>query len=178
MKLFFIRHAESIAHTKKLFPSYFEELSAGGKKEVGDMANKLRSNNFDTIISSPMKRTLETAKIIGETLKISIITNKLLEDRDYGSFSGKPLEQFKKQGDAQANNSLGFNYSKWEGESGDDVRGRVIKFIEKIKIEYPQKNILIVTHADIIRMMYVLFLKLEYRKVFPIKNVSVHEFEI
>ena len=120
----------------------------------------------------------ETAKIIGETLKISIITNKLLEDRDYGSFSGKPLEQFKKQGDAQANNSLGFNYSKWEGESGDDVRGRVIKFIEKIKIEYPQKNILIVTHADIIRMMYVLFLKLEYRKVFPIKNVSVHEFEI
>lgn len=181
MKITFIRHAESIANAKKILAVDSVELTINGIKQAKKVAHRLRDDKFDIVLSSPIRRAFDTAKIIADTIKAPIIIEQLLAEKTYGSLSGKPLEEVNKEKDKMPHLrdfSFGYDYRFWGGESGLDIKERIIKFVEKVKAEHDGKKILAVSHGGIIRMMHIVFAKREYKEAFPIPNVSVHEFEL
>ena len=69
MKLYFVRHGETDVNSglQKANTSQFDEpLNAAGIAQAEQLAEHLRDTTFDAIISSPLQRTMQTAKIINK----------------------------------------------------------------------------------------------------------------
>ena len=146
MKLYVIRHGRTPWNEKGLMQGRVNiKLSETGKKEAKDIREKLKDIKFDICISSPLKRTLETANIVTSG-KCKIITDKLLIERNLGEFEGKKYDDYQK-----------LNY--WDYKLNNDLYGvepvrhilkRTLIFLNKLK-EKDYKTVLIVSHAATIR---------------------------
>jgi broad specificity phosphatase PhoE len=92
--LYFIRHGESVMNHEGIFSGRIETpLTSKGKSQAKAAGESLKNMpiTIDSIVSSPMGRTMETAEIIADLIgypKDSILTNHLFTERDFG-----PLEQ-------------------------------------------------------------------------------------
>lgn len=110
MKIFLIRHGESMQNTKEneklKLPDHKVYLTKKGKqeaKEAGLFLKKyIEENNIDltnvTILNSPYERTRETAKIINGILGIENQKEEItLIEQRYGLFSDNSIETLKKK---------------------------------------------------------------------------------
>ena len=71
LKLYVLRHGQAGAHIDDSSKDAVRPLTADGRKEIGEIANSLKrlDVSFELIASSPLKRALETAKIVADKLK-------------------------------------------------------------------------------------------------------------
>ena len=100
---------------------------------------------LDIIFSSDLQRCKETAEIISNELGAKIIFSSELRDLNFGEYNGKSIMQYRKD--------FPYDLSRFQkrlpgGESWNDCKKRMIKFIEKIEKKYQNKNILIISHGD------------------------------
>lgn len=63
------------------------DLTDLGKAQAMGAAEKLYDKNIQMIYTSPLKRTKQTAKIIGQTLNLQVICEDLLKETDHGDWS-------------------------------------------------------------------------------------------
>lgn len=146
MKLYVIRHGRTSWNEKGLMQGRVNiKLSETGKKEAKDIREKLKDINFDICISSPLKRTLETASIVTDN-KYKIITDELLIERNLGEFEGKKYAEYEKLKfwDYKLNND------SYGVEPVKDILKRTSDFLNNLK-EKNYKTVLIVSHAATIR---------------------------
>lgn len=146
MKLYVIRHGRTPWNEKGLMQGWVNiKLSETGKKEAKDIREKLKDINFDICISSPLKRTLETASIVTDN-KYKIITDELLIERNLGEFEGKKYAEYEKLKfwDYKLNND------SYGVEPVKDILKRTSSFLNNLK-EKNYKTVLIVSHAATIR---------------------------
>ncbi|MFH8132306.1 MAG: histidine phosphatase family protein, partial [Candidatus Aenigmatarchaeota archaeon] len=88
---------------------------------------------------------------------------KLLKERDFGIFQGRPKEEFfraLKESGKQFHEFV----PEW-GESCQSVQRRAVKFFNKILKKYFNKTVLVVTHASIIVELLVYLTKLPREKL-------------
>ena len=140
--IYIVRHGETDWNVEKRIAGQTDiPLNDTGIKQAMEVAKKLKDIKFDYVFSSPLKRAYQTAKIIrNENI---IIDNRLIE-RYNGKLEGKLKSEIENISD--------FNNVKdniYEVESIESIQNRVKDFFEEIKREYPNKNILIVTHAGV-----------------------------
>lgn len=148
-----MRHGESVANIKDLCASHGNHpLTLKGRAQVEKVIKTIRKKKIDIIFTSPVARTKETADMIARGLGIKeVYADKRLSEIDIGDFEespGKlyhtyfssPLEQFTKQPP--------------HGETLRELRGRVMNFIEKTEKKFSKKNVLIVSHAYPIWMLF------------------------
>lgn len=94
MKIIFIRHGKTPGNLKKQYIGITDEsLTEQGIYE-------LKCRNYpdcDIVVSSPMKRCIETAKIVYPSKKI--IINQGLRECNFGSFERKSYEELKNNSD-------------------------------------------------------------------------------
>ena len=176
MKIFLIRHGESMQNTKENYkiglPDHKVYLTEQGKREAEDAANFLHDyieeNNIDLSNSvmwvSPFTRTRETANIINEKLHINKIKEDItLIEQQYGLFSDKEIEllrelypdQFAFYDNYYQND--GKFYAKLpQGESPFDVALRTKQFLETI---YRDKEdvLFVVSHGATIKTIIMNF---------------------
>lgn len=146
MKLYVIRHGRTPWNEKGLMQGRVNiKLSETGKKEAKDIREKLKNISFDICISSPLKRTLETASIVTDN-KYKIITDELLIERNLGEFEGKKYAEYEKLKfwDYKLNND------SYGVEPVKDILKRTSYFLNNLK-EKDYKAVLIVSHAATIR---------------------------
>lgn len=146
MKLYVIRHGRTSWNEKGLMQGRVNiKLSETGKKEAKDIREKLKDISFDICISSPLKRTLETASIVTDN-KYKIITDELLIERNLGEFEGKKYDEYEKLKfwDYKLNND------SYGVEPVKDILKRTSSFLNNLK-EKNYKTVLIVSHAATIR---------------------------
>lgn len=166
MKIFLIRHGESMQNTKENYkiglPDHKVFLTEQGKGEAEDaglfLAQYIKDNHIDlsnaVMWVSPYMRTRETAKIINDFLKIEKVKEDItLIEQQYGLFSDKEIELIKQhypQQFAYYDNyyqNEGKFYAKLpQGESPFDVALRTKQFINTI---YRDKEdvLFVVTHG-------------------------------
>ncbi len=144
-KLYLIRHGLSLNNSLGLFSGHTETpLIDEGKKQAKQAGLYLKNHhiNIDCIVSSPLQRTIETAKIIAHEINFNdkdIIINNLLIERNYGSFEGKPYVPHLEHPDIESIESL------------QKRADQVLKFLKNLKAD----NILLVTHGAIGRALQV-----------------------
>jgi len=116
-------------------------LTEEGKQQIQEAAEKLKPINFELIFASEFPRTQETAKIINKYHNVEIKIDKRLNDVMSG-FEGKPtLEWEEAMKEDRAHTKAN------GGESFQDVKTRMISFIEDIK-KLDNKIILVVSHGN------------------------------
>lgn len=140
-------HAENI---EKGIISCFPEarpakLTEKGKRQVALIAKNLsrRAKGVDLIVASDLRRTAETAAIVGKALGLKPTFDKRLREFDVGEFNGKPITVFRAwRGDGY------FTKRPKGGEHWGDVRKRMVAFIRDCERRFSGKTILIVSHGD------------------------------
>lgn len=77
MQIYFVRHGETILNRHHIHQSPTTPLSALGKKQALLTAEHIRPLKPDLLLSSPYTRALETSRIIGLTLDMTVHPSKL-----------------------------------------------------------------------------------------------------
>lgn len=114
------------------------ELNALGREQALQIAEYLRTETFDIIVSSPLKRAYETALIVSTQCAIPdiCIVDEIME-RDYGSASGLLPEERRRR----------FPGGIPDQEDFEHLRQRAINGIMKIANDFKGKRIIIVSHG-------------------------------
>lgn len=115
------------------------ELNEAGRNQAVKLVSYLEKSNWDVILTSPLKRALESARIISVHLSLSepIIVPKLHE-RDYGEASGLLPEERRNR----------FPDGKYAGqEEFEDLRIRAVNVIDEIIQLYPGRRIIVISHG-------------------------------
>jgi uncharacterized phosphatase len=115
------------------------ELNEAGRNQARHLAGYLRNEHWEVIISSPLKRALETAQIIASHLSITDIRiEETLKERDYGSASGLlPDERRSRFPDGIIPDQEDF----------ESLRMRAMAALHKIAKNWEGKHILMISHG-------------------------------
>ncbi len=179
INLYIVRHGETSWNKESICQGRSDlELNEKGINEAKEVSLLLKENNykFDVYISSPLKRSFETAVIIKETLtfnKNDILIDNNFVERYFGYFEGKKNKLFT---DAYKNNNLSRYYESGL-EKEDVLIKRVIDGLNELLIKYDNKNILLVTHSNIIRALLVYIDPKKYNFLVKIPNLSISNFK-
>jgi alpha-ribazole phosphatase len=157
-RLVLVRHAEP-AVTGICYGSLDVPLSARGREQAAALAERLRGERFDAVVSSPRTRATETAAALG----LPVVTDERLRELDFGSFEGRTYEELERD-------EPDF-YRAWMetptevrfpgGESYDDLRARATAALEELR-----GSTLVVTHGGVIRAAVASWLELPGRAIF------------
>lgn len=146
MKLLLTRHGQTDWNVAgKIQGTTDIELNETGKKQAKTTGEKLLDYNIDVIISSPLKRAKNTAKIIRGNRNIPILLDDGLKERCFGEFEGKTREEF----DFSEMWNYKLNKQYESAESTGELFERVQGFLNKIQKEYKDKTVLLVTHGGV-----------------------------
>lgn len=154
MKVYLIRHGESVANTKGLFSGATDTpLTLLGKKQGSDVSRLLSDVEFDEIYSSPLSRAHDTAMLINNYHNLDIAKVDDLAEMNFGLFEGLTYDEIKstypKLTQEWQSNSSGFKFP--DGESLSEFYERATKCYVKIVDNSTSDNLLIVAHSGVIR---------------------------
>lgn len=180
MRLFTIRHGETDYNKKgRIMGSRIDApLNDEGKEQARHVWDEAKEHNFEIMYCSPLLRAKETADIVNEKLGLEIIYRDDLKERDAGELTGKTGAELEDIAGIKSGSTT-YNYRPYGGESVEDVEARVQGFLDFLEKEHGPHDdtgteIVVVTHAEIIRLMYKLLSK---EPAQSIHNVCVHEFQ-
>ncbi len=134
-------------------------LSEKGLIQAETLANKFSNIRFHAIFSSDLQRAKLTAKQIASNNKLVIETTKLLRERFYGELEGKKLEgklleKYKKFYELTYQERLKARIVP-DMENDEEVINRVMLFLRETAMAYPDKNILITSHGNMMKILLV-----------------------
>lgn len=153
-------------------------LSKRGVLQSEEVAELLKSTKIDEIYSSDLKRSVQTAEIINQRFGLPIIQLPGLREMDYGDWEGK-LWSDVYDANPNLNNSwesLGAKFFAPGGETALGFRSRVIDTFKNIVLNSIAENILIVTHAQVIKMIMTCFREVNGSGIFTfikLKNCCI-----
>jgi phosphoserine phosphatase len=92
-----VRHAESMANSKGIYQgqTYDTDLSRLGKKQAKSLAKRAKEIGIKRIISSPLKRTYQTAHAVSQVCDCPIEISELIIETNHGDWEGKNKRSIK-----------------------------------------------------------------------------------
>lgn len=155
MKIYTARHGQTDWNKNDVILGTTDiELNETGIMQANELAEKIAGlDNIDVMIVSPMKRAVKTAEIISERTGLEIITDERLREWDYGEYESK--SRFSEGFDENKVNfavKMGKN-----GESLLQLAHRVYSVLDDVIVKYKGKNVLIVCHGGICRIIETYF---------------------
>ncbi|SDJ11803.1 phosphoglycerate mutase [Frankineae bacterium MT45] len=147
-----VRHGQSDWNAARRLQGQSDEpvLTELGTGQAAEAAEKLRPFAVSAILSSDLRRTRQTAEIIGTRLEVPVRLDSRLREQSLGRFEGFGLQDAL---DATA----GHDWSDVDaalpaGESLRDVARRVIPLVEEIRSGEYGDQVVLVSHGDTIRV--------------------------
>ncbi len=158
---FALRHGEAEHNVLNVMSSLVtsvDHLTEKGKAHIHDIAKEVAKNNIDVVFVSPLMRTKETLEIFVKETGFSgeVVVDDRLEEVHCGDFEGKAHQDYVDFFTPYQKTSERYNIAIPGGESIFDLRKRVGEFMYDVDAKYEGKNILIVTHEGIVRMLSAL----------------------
>ena len=153
MRIYVARHGQTQWNAEnKICGRTDLPLTALGLAQAEELADKVEKLDIDLILSSPMLRARQTAQASAARLDVAIEIDDRLIEQDYGIYEG--ADRY----------TPGFLANKRQfacrypgGESMFQVAARVYSLLEDLKVRYPGKNILLVCHGGICRVIRTYF---------------------
>ena len=119
-------------------------LNDAGREQAREAGRRLAAEPWDVLVSSPLGRAVETARLIGEEIGLApAAVVKDLVERDYGHAEGHPMGGLT---EPEVTAMVG------AGESAESVAERGLSALRALVQEYPGKRIVAVAHGTLIRL--------------------------
>ena len=153
MGLYVIRHGETFGNVARVMDGRREsQLNDNGKRQASEACDKLKDVSFDMVFCSPLGRAIETMRIVTKERFPVTIAEDVIE-RSCGEFEGVPFETIDRDKYWDY-----YDDTKYiSAESIKDLFDRVYVFLERIKKDYKDKNVLIVTHNGVTKAIRCYF---------------------
>jgi len=150
MVLYVVRHGETEKNKYGLIQGQTEcDLTLNGIKKAKELIPIVRNINVDVVISSPLKRAVDTARIITEDRFPINVDDRIIE-RDWGFCEGASIDDV----DTVKCWNFYLNTDANKIEKVQDLLNRVSSFLEDIKIKYNDSNVLVVAHSAVLRAIH------------------------
>jgi len=163
-RLFLIRHGETDGTAKRKFMGKVDmPLNKKGLRDAGLLADRLKNEKITAFYTSPLKRTLETAKILKQFHNAPLKKQKAFEEIRFGKWEGLTLDEIYKKDKNLCRRWFTDleNFTMPRGESVKAMQDRVIKGWKGIFSHRPKGTVAIVTHGGPIRIFLCYFLNLD-----------------
>lgn len=187
---YFIRHGETPSNAKGIkqgihIDDYLDSTGIVQVENAGKIAEHLQ---LDLFITSHLHRAEETAAILNSTFKehIPVFHDFRLRERDFGTLTGKNKEEIEKilPNWKEIDILQEYDYKPFGGEDANEVRYRTFTALVDAAMNFDHKNIGIITHAGIIRLL--LFHFPDIPRIYQgstdsksaVSNTDIYEWEI
>jgi broad specificity phosphatase PhoE len=144
-RLIVARHAEAVSNVEGIVSGVAPgaPLSAAGRREAGDLAEKLMTERIELGVSSRFARACETLQLaLDSRPAIPRIELAELDEIGFGSFEGGPLQAYR----AWAWTNEPDTPCPGGGESRSDVALRIATALELL-LARPEETVFVVGHA-------------------------------
>ena len=158
-KIYITRHGETFLNTRDCFQGAADDpstyLTERGKQQAGLLAKRMEDIPLDLILSSPLKRAIDTAEIIRRERDIPLLIENGLLERRLGVWEGRTHSSVREE--------LGMSKEDWKkgvktvpegGESEEELLIRAQRDFQRIADTYIDKDILLVTHCVILQPIF------------------------
>jgi len=168
-RLFLVRHGEVVIQGQGKFLGFTDlDLSPRGKEQVAGVAEYLKDVSLDQAYASDLKRAMDSVGIICQGRTIKPIPCPAFREMDMGEWDGKSWEEIKKT-KPEINPRFFNNLNKFHfpgGENWPHFRSRVLRGLKTLLKEGPGKDILLVAHAGVNRIILAHSLGLPFKNMF------------
>lgn len=177
-RLYLLRHGEVETRFHRVFGGRIDmELSPLGHEQVQALADYFQRHPPHIMYASPMKRAQQTVAPLARMTGLQPLNLEGLREVDFGAWTGLSWEQVYERFKISAFdwlNQLEIGGIA-EAETTPDFRSRVGLALEAILQESPHKEIAVVCHGGVIRMLLSLLLDLPFTKMsaFDIEYASI-----
>lgn len=150
--LHLVRHGETPGNAERRFQMPGIPLSDTGRQQAAAAAQALRelAPSAEMVLASDYARAMETARIIAGELKLPLLPEPALRERNFGIARGRLYSDFTEETIASWRQP---HYRIEGGESWADVHERVAAFLEKLRNDPPAREIIAVSHGGAISVM-------------------------
>jgi len=167
-----VRHGETDWNVAEVFRGRVDvELNATGVKQAELLAEYLSNLGLSAIYSSPLRRALRTAEVIGGHNQLEVAVAPGLIDIDYGEWQGLSHQEVKARYKEL--------YAGWvncpeqvrmpAGESLDDVRQRAMAVVEDV-IDRHEGIVILVSHRVVNKVLICALLGLDNSRFWNIRQ--------
>lgn len=150
MRIFIIRHSETDFNSAGTIQGNMDSmLTPLGKTQAALLSKELGAAPLDSVFSSTLNRTYQTALYIAKPRRLPVIRVPALNERNYGVLEGTPLQKAKREHPEYFSDfhSLDLEAKPEGGESINEVSERVLGFIGRLKASFQKKTVAIVAHG-------------------------------
>jgi probable phosphoglycerate mutase len=160
-QILLIRHAvNDFVKTGKLAGWTPEvHLNDEGKAQAEALGKRLADVPIEHLYSSPLERTMQTAQAIqAHHPALEIIQNAQIGEVRYGAWQGKAIDALTRRKMWHVIQEYPSRAYFPEGETMRGVQTRAVDEIERLAALHPRALVVVVSHADVIKMILAHYL--------------------
>jgi probable phosphoglycerate mutase len=159
--VFMVRHASHALLNRVLAGRHIDvSLDETGMREAEALSKTLETQAITHIHSSPRRRAQQTASAIGRRLDLPIEMNPALDEVDFGHWAGRAYADLDGDPLWLRWNSERVGVRAPGGECMTEVLSRLMDHISTFSKSYPGARVVMVTHAEVIRALILMWLGL------------------
>ncbi|MEH1937808.1 MAG: histidine phosphatase family protein [Nostoc sp.] len=184
LTIYFLRHGQTeYSRNNSFCGSIDSELTPEGLGMAKAFTDAYSSLHWTAIFSSPMQRTIFTAKPLCEARGMEPQLRDGLKEINYGKWEGKTPEVI--SGEYHDDYIRWLADPAWNAPTGGEmavtIASRAMQVIEEIKRLYSSGNVLVVSHKATIRIILCSLLGIDvgrfrFRLGCPVASISIVEF--
>lgn len=185
--IFLIRHADALPEPNEVVPggSYdFQPISGRGRQQSEALAERWGALKFDTIYSSPLSRTIETATPLATKQGLEIIQLDDIREIFLGPDHVMLTQDMSAEETAQALRTrnekivmLAATAGSWDAvpaaEPSALFRQRIVRGVDGIAQRHPGERVAVFSHGGAINIYVAEVLGMNRDFFFPCANTSV-----
>lgn len=154
--LLFVRHAESTWNAAGRWQGQGDPpLSDRGREQARALSARLSAFGIEALVSSDLRRAVETAQLAGAPLGLSPRLDPQLREHDVGAWSGLTHAEIEARWpeDLARLRAGDLDVRPGGGESRRALRARVEAAIASLERELAGRRVAIVTHRGVVRAL-------------------------
>ncbi len=134
-------------------------LNDEGRAQAEALGSRLIDVPIDRLYASPLERTMETAEAIRQHHPgLTIQQHAGIGEVRYGEWEGQAISSLQARKMWQVVQEYPSRASFPNGEAMRDVQTRAVNAVEELAARHPRELVVIVSHADLIKMILAHFL--------------------
>ena len=177
MTIYIVRLGQTEENLQRILQGHMPgTLTEKGKEQVRKAAELLSREGikFTRLVSSDLKRAMDSAQIISDKLNLPIIPMEILRESDWGKFTGMSI--------AEATDKYRID-GKWvfpEGttETEEGIYERANKALVELQKQFADETIIVVTHGQFARNLIAAHFECNYHEVATFVNAEIRMLNI
>ena len=166
-RIFLVRHGATTLTAEDRFAGETDvPLSDDGREQARRLGARLHGEQIRSVYTSPMGRTVETARLIAEPFGCDIVTRDGLREISHGHWEQLTRHEVEERfpDEAAEWEKDPYTFAPVGGESGLMVTARALPVLIAIVREHPGETVLVVSHKATIRLLVSSLLGFDARR--------------